>query len=142
MSEQSQNQSIYYVQDKLAISTTLQEHVQPLADKHEDGNNHCFKLACALQSAHNINDIIKIYSTNIQPLIPHDSMTFKNELMRIDLALGVSSQHRCSYNLTFSNQPLGKISLTRKDKFSETELSIFENLLSVLFYPLGNALYN
>jgi len=140
MPEQSQKQSVYYKQNSLKISSSLLSHIQ--TKPYNQGKNSSLKLSCALQASQNIHDLIKIYSDNIQHIVSHDSIRFENKLMNIDITLGTTARHSCSYNLTFSNTSLGRLSLTRNKLFSENDLTRFEDLLSELFYPLGNAIYN
>ena len=140
MSKHNQEQSINYEQDTLEITPALSRNIETLSNKHNKIN--LVTLTCELQSKNNIKDLIKTYSNNIQHLIPHDSMTFKNKLMDIDVSLGTTARHSCSYNLTFSKQLLGKLTLTRNKLFSAHELTRFEDQISILYYPLNNVIFN
>lgn len=99
-------------------------------------------LSAILYSQTNVENLIKSYSFHIQHDFPHNSISFVNKLLDININLGIGGQHSCSYNLLFSNEQLGNLTLTRNERFNNDELKRFEDLLSVLFNPLGNAIYN
>lgn len=139
MSEQGQKH-INYERNRLESFSSYSDHIEAISDKYNDIN--ITQLSYALQSTHDIKDLIKIYSHNIQRFIPHNSMSFENDLMDIEISFGNKAKHSCSYNLLFSKESLGKLSLTRCREFTENELNRFEDFLSILFYPLGNTIYN
>jgi len=140
MSEQGQKISIHYVQDKLKISPTLSRHIESLPDNELSIN--AFNLSCDLQAAAGIHELIETYSKHIQRLIPHSGISYINKLLDIEVFHGTRGRHNCSYNLSLSKQSLGLLSLSYDTPYSEQTLEKLEASLSILFYPLGHALYN
>lgn len=53
---------------------------------------------------------------------------------------GSQGLHQCQYQLTGEDGTLGELSFSRGKRFSETELSQLEDMISLLVFPLRNAL--
>ena len=139
MSEQEQQINDLYERDNLLSFPSNTAQLKTCPNKKDVA---LLRLSEELQSTSDLKKLILIYSRNLNTLIPHNSIRFSNNLIGIDIPLGKVARHSCSYNLRFSGESLGKLTLTRKNIFTENELGILEDFLSVLFYPLGNAIYN
>jgi len=139
MSEQEQQIDDLYERDNLLSFPLKNATVKSRTDKKDD---ILLRLSEELQSTSEIKTLISIYSRNLKHSVPHNSIRFTNSLIGIDIPIGNVARHSCSYNLRFSGESLGKLTLTRKNIFTENELGILEDFLSVLFFPLGNAIYN
>ena len=104
--------------------------------------NRSPELTRQLKSRHDVLDLMQSFSNTIQRLAPHDHLRFEHKSMNIDVQIGHSGIHKCTYNLYFSHYSLGRITLSRNERFSDDELSSFENTLCVLFYPLDEMIHN
>lgn len=100
-----------------------------------------FELSHQLQSRNDVLDLMQTYSNTIQRLAPHDYLRFEHKAMNIDIQIGLSGTHKCTYNLYFSHYSLGRVTLSRKERFTDTELSGLENTLCILFYPLEEMIH-
>lgn len=85
-------------------------------------------------------DILKVFSGEIKPLVPHTSYRYVSEQLSQPVRKGKVDRHSLHYHLTIQQMDLGEITLYRKQPFSTNELCQFEDLLCSLVYPLRNAL--
>ena len=98
------------------------------------------EMIVALQTTLNIEQLLDIFSVNLQPVVPHSGSIFKNDTLALELRTGKNGRHRCSYHLMLENDHLGEWRLTRDKRFTELELATIEAFLCRLLYPLRNAL--
>jgi hypothetical protein len=107
------------------------------------GETSCtIELTRSLQSRDNIQELMQTYSRTVQRLAPHDHLRFEHKALNIDIQIGQSGIHECSYNLFFSHYSLGRVTLSRDRRFTDDELASLENTLCVLFYPLDEMIHN
>lgn len=107
------------------------------------GNKHLAKalqIASVLQTTLDLEEVIKLFSREIEGTVPHDSMTFEHPERGFKLTLGKPAKHSCSYRLVVSGTSVGQLTVTRKLKFTKDETFALEYLLCSLVYPLLNAL--
>jgi len=110
--------------------------------------NHPVEASCTLeltrqlQSRNDVMGLIETYSNTIQRLAPHDHLHFEHKIMGIDIHIGNGGIHKCTYNLYFSHYSLGRITLSRNERFTKEELSGLENTLCILFYPLDEMIHH
>lgn len=105
-------------------------------------SNCTAELTQQLQSRKGVLDLMQTYSNTIQRLAPHDHLHFEHKAMNIDIEIGRGGMHKCTYNLYFSHYSLGRITLSRDERFSDEELSSLENTLCILFYPLEEMIHH
>ncbi|MBK1672801.1 GGDEF domain-containing protein [Ectothiorhodospira shaposhnikovii] len=98
------------------------------------------QLLHRLQTTLDLEELLGIFSSSIAWRIPHDGLNFDRENSGIHLSRGRLSRHSCRYNLMVEQQELGELKLLRGRKFRESELAALEEALTVLVYPLRNAL--
>lgn len=98
-----------------------------------------FKLAYNLQSTLDVVNTLELFFNNIQDLFEVNGLCFDNH-EGVELKLGAQDKHSACYNVAASEIKLGKIEFRRNRPFLETELTLMEMLIGVLFYPLRNAL--
>jgi diguanylate cyclase (GGDEF)-like protein len=108
--------------------------------QQELGTNAKHKLAALLQTTIEIEPLFELFFGQVKSLLRLGSCHFVNQTKGIELKLGSISAHNCDYSLNIQRQYLGKISFTRKHRFSETELALLEDLLTTLVYPLRNTI--
>lgn len=87
-----------------------------------------------------LEDILKVFSSEIKDLVPHDSLRYVNEQLSTSVRRGKVGLHSLHYHLTIQQNDLGELTIYRKHPFSTNELCQFEDLLCSLVYPLRNAL--
>lgn len=105
-----------------------------------DGLSKALHIANELQMTLDIDSLIKIYSREVNSLVPHDSISFENKPQNITATFGTKERNSCSYQLVVAAQSLGQLKFTRKKKFTENETILLEYLLCGLVYPLRNAI--
>ncbi len=98
------------------------------------------ELVRYLQTTLDPTRLIELFSQEVGALIPHQGVRYRNEDLNLEVKLGTQARHSCSYKLNLGDEPLGKLSLRRNEKFSDRETEIVERLLCNLLYPLRNAL--
>lgn len=98
-------------------------------------------LALRLQTTLEIEKLLDLFSQTVTYAIPHDGLTFSHPDSGLHLSQGRISRHSCSYRLSLENESLGELRFLRGRKFREAELSLLEEFLAVLAYPIRNALW-
>lgn len=98
------------------------------------------KVSSVLQSTLEIEKLVKLFSQQIKPAIPHDGFTYHNDPLGLAQHFGRKYKNQCQYRLLVNGEPLGEISLHRRWDFSPEEKKVFEYTLCGLVYPLRNAI--
>jgi diguanylate cyclase (GGDEF)-like protein len=107
----------------------------------DPGNlGRALRITALLQTTLDAARLIDIFSRELNGAVPHDSIRYVNPESNIEVAYGRSGRHSCSYRLRLEEQSLGQLSLTRRERFANEELSLLEHLLCSLIHPLHNAL--
>ncbi|PCK03555.1 MAG: GGDEF domain-containing protein [Alteromonadaceae bacterium] len=99
-----------------------------------------FKLAHNLQSTLDLETALELFFNNTQDLVRTSGLTYYSIDESFQLPLGTQCQHSVQYAISSTNTHLGKIRFTRDKAFMESELTVLEMLIGVLFFPLRNAL--
>lgn len=101
-------------------------------------------LALAVSLARNLElePLLEQFSRCAGDYVPHDSLGFRHEVAGSErvIVIGTAQRHACSYQLTVEDTTLGTLTVTRRRRFEEMELATLEQLLSIIVYPLRNAL--
>lgn len=98
------------------------------------------KLALKLQQSIEIELLLKTFCEETSLLVPCDSVSYGNDDKTLNYRLGKSQAHHCKYSLDLQGENLGEIVCSRNKPFSIRETNLIEKLLSLLIYPLRNAL--
>ncbi len=98
------------------------------------------RLVSVLQTTINLDELLSLFSKEINEVVSHSGLSFQYDDLNIDLQHGKRSHHSCEYNLSIENTLLGKVTITRRKRFIENELETIERFLGALLYPLKNAL--
>jgi len=98
------------------------------------------KVSSVLQSTLEIEALVKLFSQQIKPAIPHDGFTYHNDPLGLAQHFGRKCKNKCQIRLLVNGEPLGEISLHRRWDFSAEEKKVFEYTLCGLVYPLRNAI--
>lgn len=97
-------------------------------------------LSLRLQQSIEIDPILRTFCEETAELVPCDSVEYENKAIDVSFMTGNSQKHLCKYRLVLDDEPLGEIICTRNKPFSVRETDLIERLLSLLIYPLRNAL--
>jgi diguanylate cyclase (GGDEF)-like protein len=102
--------------------------------------NKALEIVSALQTSLDPTRLIELFSMEVSALVRHQGIRYRNEDLDLDVRLGRQARHSCTYKLNLADEPLGKLTFRRNDKFSETDIETLEQLLCSLLYPLRNSL--
>lgn len=98
------------------------------------------QLSHQLQSSLDIDEVLSQFSSAIKPYVAHDYLGYTNEQKSCAFSVGKNARCRLSHKLAIKDERLGQLVLSRKGKFSKAEMDTIEHVISVLLYPLRNAL--
>ena len=113
----------------------------PAQAKQHFGLNHLLQqLSHQLQTSLDIDEVLGQFSREIKPFIAHDHIGYSNEHTGYTFSIGKNARCRITHKLSIQNKSLGRLVITRKQKFTSIETETVEKLVSALLYPLRNAL--
>ena len=84
---------------------------------------------------------LNIFAEEAATVVAFDSMNYRHRINRQDFetSVGLGGPHCCKYQLSLEGCDYGQISFYRRHKFSADELSVLENLIAAMIFPLRNA---
>lgn len=97
-------------------------------------------LALKLQQTLEIAPLLQTFCDELAFAIPCDSVSYRNAHTSFKYHTGEIRAHRCRYQLELESDYLGHIECSRAKPFTMKETDLIERLLSLLIYPLRNAL--
>ncbi len=97
-------------------------------------------LSGVLQTTLDINKLFALLAEELGKVLSFDGISYLFPELDIDIKLGKEKTHKCIYDLVVMQEKLGTVTLSRRAPFSDQELTLLENHLSALLYPLRNAL--
>jgi diguanylate cyclase (GGDEF)-like protein len=106
----------------------------------QDDITRVLQITSVLQTTLEVGRIIELFSQELQSLVPHDGLNFKNTAEKYSQSLGTKAQNSCAYKLVIGDQSLGELTITRKKRFTARETLLMEYVLCSVVYPLRNAL--
>jgi len=98
-----------------------------------------FKLTHKLQSTLDVHSTLELFFRNVQESIKLNGLQFEIEGEQA-FEIGRKATHRAQYKIKGQNANLGTLTFLRRSQFLEGELAALEMFVSILFYPLRNAL--
>ena len=98
------------------------------------------EITRALQTSLDPTRLIELFSMEAGTLIVHQGLRYRNDELDLEVKLGNQARHSCTYKLNIGDEPLGKLTFRRNQKFTEAETEAIEQLLCSLLYPLRNSL--
>jgi len=98
------------------------------------------QLSQQLQTSLEPQRILGLFFREIQRLVPLDALVYQHKPSDLRLELGQRGHHHLSYNLSHEGEHLGELVFRRNQRFTPSEQSDLESILSALFFPLRNAL--
>ena len=109
-------------------------------DDNQDIEYIAARLPAVLQTSLELDDVIELFHKEINKILPYDSLHYQHQGVHCDISTANRSHHSCNYRLEMNNVWLGELTLTRRTKFSDTEMQLLEDLLCKLIYPVRNCL--
>ena len=97
-------------------------------------------ISMRLQQSLDVNWVIQSFMEAMHSFLLFDGYNYQACEPDIQVELGRLKGHKFSYSLKIEDSKLGELIVYRGRKFSEAELTFFENVLSALMYPLRNAI--
>lgn len=105
-----------------------------------DSNDAVTRTIRRLQTSLDIGTLLEIFVQELSELMNPGLVRFQT-LDGNAFSYGEDSgAHNCQYNLAIENTKLGKLTINRRKRYSEEEISIVEFMASTLVFPLKNAL--
>lgn len=98
------------------------------------------EISGVLQTTLDTERVVTLFSQQVNELVPHDGLYYRHPERGLNLEIGGTGRHSCSYRLVVGEQNMGELVFQRRRKFSLTETQLLEHLLCSLVYPLRNAL--
>ncbi len=98
------------------------------------------KLSLKLQQSIELTPLLQTFCEQTADLVPCDSVGYNNENIEFSFQAGQREKHHCKYRLVLEGDELGELLCTRKTPFTIRETQLLERIISLLIYPLRNAL--
>jgi diguanylate cyclase (GGDEF)-like protein len=98
------------------------------------------EISGVLQTTLDAERVIALFSQEVNALVTHDGLHYRHAERGLNLEIGGTGRHSCSYRLVVGEQNMGELVFQRRRKFTTTETQLLEHLLCSLIYPLRNAL--
>ncbi len=98
------------------------------------------ELPGKLQTTLLLDELLPLFQKQISQVLHFDSFHYLNKALGSQIDEGEQRHHRCHYKLEMNGEYLGELTLTRRHKFTEAQITLLEDLLCLLVYPLRNCL--
>lgn len=98
------------------------------------------RLPGVLQTTLIVEELLPLFEEQLRQVIHFDSFHYQHLALSCHIDSDTQRHHRCHYKLDMNGQYLGDLTLTRRHKFTEKQISLIEDLLCQLVYPLRNCL--
>ena len=132
--------TVFKASDQSSLAqTATSSTISALLNQQQESNIQ-LKLTTLLQTTLNLESLFDLFFGQVQHLLKVSSCHYTFESKEVEIRLGKANTHTTDYALNLQNQYLGNILFSRKQRFAEEELAQIESLLSILIYPLRNAL--
>lgn len=98
------------------------------------------RLPGILQTTLVLEELLPLFEQQLRQVMHFDSFHYQHLAFNCHIDSDSQRHHRCHYKLDMNGQYLGDLTLTRRHKFTEKQISLLEDLLCQLVYPLRNCL--
>ncbi|MCX4192231.1 GGDEF domain-containing protein [Methylophaga sp. OBS1] len=98
------------------------------------------RLPGVLQTTLVLEELLPLFEQQLRQVMHFDSFHYQHLPLNCQIDSDSQRHHRCHYKLDMNGQYLGDLTLTRRHKFTETQIALLEDLLCQLVYPLRNCL--
>lgn len=126
---------------KLSLINGKSEAIKtPVIIKPDQVDAVVSQLPTQLQTTLILEELLGLFEKHLRQVMHFDSFHYHHQAMNCHFDNADQRHHRCNYTLDLNGQHLGELSLTRRHKFSDAQISLLEELLCLLVYPLRNCL--
>jgi diguanylate cyclase (GGDEF)-like protein len=101
---------------------------------------HFSHLSHLMQQSIDLEVLIHSFYEQVNTLVKIQSMNFQSRKQQFGLSIGQPKRHHCQYQIKLEGELLADIQFTNRKRFNESELTLIEQSLSYLVYPVKNAL--
>lgn len=108
--------------------------------KAEQIDHVIHQLPSVLQTTLLVEELLPLFEQQLRLLMHYDSFHYQHAGLNCHIDIADERHHRCHYKLEMNGQYLGELTLTRRHKFSDAQISLLEEILCLLVYPLRNCL--
>ncbi|SFM24999.1 GGDEF domain-containing protein [Marinobacter zhejiangensis] len=107
----------------------------------QNNTNPFATLACRLATTLVLEEQIALFTETLQVLVPFDQLTYRHQIGKQEMILrhGMGGPHRCEYRLTLQGESYGAMTISRRQRFAEEELTAIEQMLAVAISHIRNA---
>jgi diguanylate cyclase (GGDEF)-like protein len=120
------------------INGDAESHSDPVAPV--DADSIVASLPMLLQTTLELPKLLSLLSDQCQRLFGPCGLGYQHAGQALTYQYGRISAHLCDYQLEIDQQVLGKISISRRYRFTPEEIIIIENVLCKAVHPLRNCL--
>lgn len=121
------------------IQDTLPETFSTPINNNGDNYGRVLELSHILHSSLIAEEILLKFSIEIAKNVTLDGLNFTNANEQLDIQIGTEEQHNLDYSITLHDTLLGRLQISRKQPFSEIEITTLEDFTTALAFPLLNA---
>ncbi|MCC4271962.1 GGDEF domain-containing protein [Marinobacter nauticus] len=125
-------------------NTSRPARLAALKQSFQDWNNTSdvmARLARRLSTTLSLEAQLSILAEEMTDMVPFDSLNYRHRIARQDFVFstGMGGPHRCEYRLSLEGHQYGTLTLHRRQRFSEEELTGIEMMLSGAICHIRNA---
>lgn len=125
-------------------NTSRSARLAELKQSFQDWNNTSdvmARLARRLSTTLSLEAQLSILAKEMADMVPFDSLNYRHRIARQDFVFstGMGGPHRCEYRLSLEGHQYGTLTLHRRQRFSEEELTGIEMMLSGAICHIRNA---
>jgi diguanylate cyclase (GGDEF)-like protein len=115
--------------DNYRLNTTQAENIELMT-----------QLSLKLQQSIELNPLLHSFYEQVIQMVHCDSILYENKSNEFSCFIGSNQKHYCKYRLELEKSELGMLICTRSTPFTLIEMQQLEKSISLLIYPLRNAL--
>lgn len=123
-----------------AVSIDIRSRTTEAGISYQQLQDLKYQLSSALLSSLDLYETIGNFFRLLNHVIPCAGLEYRRRNPDIHHLIGNNRQHSTSYGLKTKNNALGEVTFYRDHAFAEVELKALETLVSILAFPLRNAL--
>lgn len=97
------------------------------------------RLLSLLQTTLEPEELIHLFDRELRPVLGYEGVSYRHRGLGLTTSIGRHGRCRVGYRLDLGEAELGELSFSRRRAFSAKELSVLEEAVSLLLYPLRNA---
>lgn len=125
-------------------NTSRPARLAELKQSFQDWNNTSdvmARLARRLSTTLSLEAQLSMLAKEMADMVPFDSLNYRHRIARQDFVFstGMGGPHRCEYRLSLEGHQYGTLTLHRRQRFSEEELTGIEMMLSGAICHIRNA---